>query len=87
MSQNNTVTTFTGPVTIAIGRNGSILIPGTLSGTMTVSPIDGVATFSDLKIDQSGDGYTLRATAAGLTGAESVRFNIRALICTLGVCA
>jgi hypothetical protein len=85
-AQNNTVTTFTGPVTIAVGRNGSILIPGTLSGTKTVSPINGVATFSDLKIDQSGDGYTLRVTATGLTGAESARFNIRALICTLGVC-
>ena len=85
-AQGNTVTTFAGPVTIAIGRNGSLLLPGVLSGTATVTPTNGVATFSDLRIDKSGDGYTLRVTAAGLTGAESAQFNVRALVCVLGVC-
>jgi len=43
-----------------IGRNGSInpLMPGTLSGTTTVSAVNGVATFSNLSIDQLGNGYT-----------------------------
>jgi len=84
-AQGTTVTSFTGPVTIAIGRNGSLLVAGVLSGTKTVTPTSGVATFSDLKIDKSGDGYTLRATAAGVTG-ESASFNVRALVCILGVC-
>jgi hypothetical protein len=75
----NTVTTFTGSATIAIGRNGGLLLPGTLSGTKTVTFVNGVATFADLSIDQVGSGYTLRATASGLTGAESASFSIGAL--------
>jgi hypothetical protein len=72
----NPVGTFTGPVTIAIGHNGGMLMPGTLSGTRTVAAVNGVATFSDLSIDQFGNGYTLTVTAAGVTGAESAPFNI-----------
>jgi hypothetical protein len=74
----NPVPSFTGRVTIAIGHNGGMLKPGTLSGTTTVAPVNGVATFSDLSIDQLGNGYTLLVTAAGVTGAESTPFNIGA---------
>jgi hypothetical protein len=74
----NAVPGFRGTVTIAIGHNGGALVPGTLSGTKTVNVVNGVATFSDLSIDQLGNGYTLRATASGLTGAESTPFNIGA---------
>jgi len=74
----NTMTSFNGTVTIAIGRNGGVLVPGTLSGTKTVSVVNGVATFSDLSIDQPGNGYTLRVTGSGLLGAESAAFNIGA---------
>src|SRR4029077_19654807 len=58
----NTVATFTGPVTIAIGHNGGLVMQGTLSGTKTVTMVNGVATFSDLSIDQPGNGYTLQVT-------------------------
>ena len=75
-AQGNTVTTFTGPVTIAIERNAGRFWPGTLRGTLTVTAANGVATFSDLSIDQPGSGYTLRVAAAGLTGAESAPFAI-----------
>jgi hypothetical protein len=75
----NTVTSFTGSVTIAIGHNGGLLTPGTLSGTKTVTAVNGVATFSDLSIDQPGNGYTLVVAGAGVTGAESPAFNIGAL--------
>src|SRR6266480_2960928 len=75
----NTVTGFTGSVTVAIGHNGGLVTPGTLSGTKTVAAVNGVATFSDLTIDQPGNGYTLVVTAAGVTGAESAAFNIGAL--------
>jgi hypothetical protein len=77
-AQGNPATSFTGPVTIAIGRNGGLLVPGTLSGTRTVLAVNGVATFADLSIDQPGNGYTLTVTANGLTGAQSAPFNIGA---------
>ncbi|MBW3661125.1 MAG: hypothetical protein KY397_05775, partial [Gemmatimonadetes bacterium] len=63
--------TFEGDVTVAIGTGG-----GTLSGTKTVTAVDGVATFSDLSIDAAGEGYTLEASADGLTSATSAAFAI-----------
>ena len=63
-------------MSIAIGHNGGMLVPGTLSGTKTVAAVNGVATFADLSIDQLGNGYTLRVSAAGMAGAESAAFNI-----------
>jgi hypothetical protein len=72
----NPATRFNGLVTIAIANNGGLLMPGTLSGTKTATAVNGVATFSDLSIDQPGNGYTLQAAAAGLTGAVSAPFNI-----------
>jgi len=74
--QGNTVPSFAGPVTIAIGHNGGLLLPGTLRGTKTVTAVNGVATFSDLSIDHLGNGYTLVVSGGGLTGAESAPFNI-----------
>jgi hypothetical protein len=72
---NNTVQSFTGDVTMTIGTNPS---GGTLSGTTTVAAVAGVATFSTLSLDKSGTGYTLAASAAGLTGATSTTFNVAA---------
>jgi hypothetical protein len=67
------VTGSTAAVTIAIGTNpGS----GTLSGTLTVNASGGVASFSDLSIDQIGDGYTLTATSPGFTPVISDPFKI-----------
>jgi hypothetical protein len=62
-------------VTLTIGTNPG---GGTLSGTLTVTVVNGVAMFSDLSIDQIGDGYTLHATVAGLTDADSAAFSITA---------
>ena len=71
----NTVTTSTASITIAIGTNpGS----GTLSGTLTRSAVNGLATFSGLNIDMTGTGYTLTAASTGLTAAASTAFNITA---------
>jgi len=71
----NTVTTATNPVTVAIANN-----PGgsTLSGTTTVAPVSGVATFSTLSLDKAGTGYTLAASSTGLTGATSTGFTVSA---------
>jgi VCBS repeat-containing protein len=69
----NTVTSATDAITIGIGSNPAA---GTLSGTTTVSAVNGVATFTGLSIDKSGNGYTLTATGSGLTAVTSPSFDI-----------
>jgi hypothetical protein len=71
----NVATSFTGNVTVAIGVNPA---GGTLSGTKTVAAVAGVATFSTLSIDMAGVGYTLAASASGVTGTTSNAFTIKA---------
>ena len=72
-ASGNLVTGDTRSVAVALGGNpGS----GTLSGTQTVSAVGGVATFSTLSLNNVGNGYTLTASATGLTGATSSAFNI-----------
>ncbi len=61
------------PVTIAIGDNPS---GGVLGGTLTVNTVQGVATFTNLSIDQIGTGYTLVATSPNLRSVESAAFNV-----------
>src|SRR5439155_1519711 len=72
----NTVTGFTGTVTVAIGTNPG---GGTLAGSTSMAAVSGVATFSDLSINNPGTGYRLRATSSGLTGISSAQFNITAV--------
>ena len=72
----NLATTFTGPVTISIGRDGSLLQDAVLSGTATQNAAAGVARFTDLSIDQPGSGYTLVATSTGLSSSTSDAFAI-----------
>src|SRR5438034_60754 len=62
----NTVTSFNGAVTIAIGVNP---VGGTLGGTKSVVASHGVAAFSNLTIERAGAGYTLQASATTGTGA------------------
>jgi MYXO-CTERM domain-containing protein len=69
----NVATSATSPVTVAIGNNPR---NGTLSGTLTVSAINGVATFGDLSINRNGTGYTLQASSGALTAATSTAFEI-----------
>src|SRR5437667_11465458 len=72
-ASGNTVTAATDAVTVALGANPGA---GTLSGTLTVAAIQGIATFSNLRIDRPGSGYTLAASAGGLTGATSASFAV-----------
>jgi hypothetical protein len=74
-ANGNTATGFTGLVTIAVGANSG---GGTLSGTMSVAAVAGVATFSNLTIDRAGTAYVLTATASGLTSAVSTPFDVTA---------
>lgn len=68
----NVVTSSSASVTVALSSNPA---GGTLSGTKTVTAVNGVATFSGLSINKSGS-YTLAATSTGLTGATSNSFTI-----------
>ncbi len=72
-SNANTVTSFTGGITVAIGSG-----PGTLSGTTTQNAVNGAATFGDLSINQIASGYTLTRVrpAGGVPSATSTAFNI-----------
>ncbi len=72
-ASGNVVTTATNAVTIAIGTNPA---GGTLSGTATVSAVNGVANFTDFTIDKAGTGYTLGASATDLSSAASSAFAI-----------
>jgi len=69
----NPTPAYAGDVTIAIGTNpGS----GVLAGTLTQTASAGVATFSDLAIDLPGIGYTLAATASGVSSATGAAFDV-----------
>jgi len=69
----NTVTTSNAMITVALGTN-----PGTsaLSGTVTATAVNGVATFTNLSLNRPGLGYTLTATSTGLTSASSATFDL-----------
>ena len=69
----NTVTSDTSSVTLAIGTNPGT---GTLSGTKTVTAVNGVATFSGLSIDKSGTGYRLARPMVGSPAPRATLFNI-----------
>src|SRR5207249_4470210 len=69
----NTVPSFTGSVTVALGNNP---VAGTLTGTTTVAATNGVASFASLSIDRAGSGYTLTAAATGVTTGSSAAFSI-----------
>ncbi len=69
------VTSIDAVITVALipstGSAGAIL-----SGTLAVQSVDGVATFSDLSVDQAGIGYQLVATAEGFPARNSNPFNV-----------
>ena len=66
---------FTGTVAIglAAGPGGA-----DLGGALTTTAVAGVATFSGLKLDRAGDGYTLRASSDGLAAATTAAFDVAA---------
>ena len=74
-SAGGVVAVFNGRVTLALGAN-----PGgdQLHGTVTATAVQGTASFSDVRIDRTGTGYTLRAHIDGLTDATSAAFDISA---------
>src|SRR5690349_953610 len=74
-ASGNTVATSTANITVAI-TTGTGTTGAKLTGTKTHAAASGVAAFNDLVIDKSGTGYTLTATAAGLTSDTSTAFGV-----------
>ena len=74
--QYGNATTASSSVTLALGDNPGGAI---LSGTTTRETFDGEpeVVFPDLSLNLPGTGYTLVATAPGLSSAKSDRFSIR----------
>lgn len=81
--EGNTVTSFTGNVTLSLANN-----PGgaQLGGTLTVAAVAGVATFSAVELDTVGEGYTLLATVtdALIANVESTSFDVTAYVLEAG---
>jgi alpha-tubulin suppressor-like RCC1 family protein len=85
----NTVTGANTKVTITLGTTqGQPAASGTLSGTATVAAVNGIASFSDLSITTvSPPGYTLIASADGLSSVISSPFRVITPLVFAGVSA
>jgi hypothetical protein len=74
-SNNQTITNANVAIQLSLvpapGTAGAILL-----GASPINAVNGVATFSNLRIDQEGAGYQLVATAAGFTSVASQPFNV-----------
>ena len=71
----NLVTSATDVVRLTVDSNAS---GGSLAGTASVPAVNGVATFSNVRIVTAGRGYTLKAASTGLAAATSAQFAIAA---------
>ncbi len=81
-SSGNVDTSFNGTVTVGLSSNPAV---ATLGGTLSVTAINGVATFSGLTLNEPGIGYTLAVTGSGLTTATTSAFNVQTSIATVVV--
>jgi streptogramin lyase len=81
-SSGSSITSFNGTVTVALASN-----PGgaTLSGTLTATASDGVATFSGLSLNKAAPGYTLEVSASGIAGATTTAITVTPAAATQAV--
>ena len=75
-AQGGTATGYTQQVTITLQGPLDVSF---LSGQKTVTPVNGIATFSNLKITGACVGCTLVASAPGVTSATSAQFTVLGL--------
>jgi hypothetical protein len=70
---NNVDPTYNGLITVSLGNN-----PGGsgLAGTLMLTAVHGVATFTNLELFKPGTGYTLNVAAAGITSTTTNAFNV-----------
>lgn len=77
---NKSSAAMTHRLTMGNGSDGEAIaaIPARLTGTLARAAVGGVAVFDDLRINAPAAGYTLRATAVGLTSTVSGTFTVAA---------
>jgi hypothetical protein len=73
-ANGNPITASGTQISLSLNQNGNT---GILSGSSTATTGgSGIATFPGLSVDKVGTGYTLTASASGLTSADSNGFDI-----------
>jgi N-acetylneuraminic acid mutarotase len=77
-ANGSTVTNATNTVTLAINNCAGCPVAGTgtLTGTVSVAAVNGIATFNSIVMSGVANQYKLGAAAAGLTAALSNPFNV-----------
>jgi hypothetical protein len=70
----NTLPVSEPAVTVALTGGNPAAV---LSGTKTVSPVNGVASFPGLSVDQEGTAFALEASATGLPSVSSTAFQVQ----------
>lgn len=74
-ASGNTVTSFTGVITIALGANTA---GASLGGTTTANAVAGLATFSGLTVSKIGSAFSLVASSGTLASATTSLFDVGA---------
>jgi hypothetical protein len=69
----NVVTSASNSVSVTFANNPT---GATLGGTLSVSANQGVASFTNLTINKTGSGYTLRVTSSGLISVVTNPINV-----------
>lgn len=64
---------YTANVTLALSTNET---GATLGGTVTQAAVAGVATFNNITLNRSGEGFKLRATSGSVSAGVSDAFNL-----------
>ncbi|MCX8023879.1 MAG: DUF11 domain-containing protein, partial [Thermanaerothrix sp.] len=72
-AQGNLAINYDNAVLIALDKNPA---GGTLGGTLSADPVNGVATFTDLFLNKPGANYSLIATSGSLAAARSNDFTV-----------
>jgi hypothetical protein len=83
---------YTGSVSLTFANNptaAQFVVGGLPTTTLTATAVAGVATFSSIMVNKVGFGYTLLASATGLSSATSTSFevNTEQLTCPVGGCS
>ena len=66
-------TAYSNSITMSLAVNN---VGARLSGTLSVVPVNGIASFGDLSIDRSAAGFILRASGSGALTKTSTPFTI-----------
>ena len=74
-SIGQTDSSFTGTMTVSLTSNST---GAAFSGTTTRRPVNGIASFNDLRVDTPGT-YTLTANTSGVPAVTSAQFTITAV--------